>query len=125
MTNEFFRRALLATAVMNIGGFFALAPPFPVLRRLVGVPEAPPLYGWLLALWILFFGLGYLRLAFARTEERLFLQIAAAGKASFILLLIGFWLRGDVPILAPISASPDLAFAALFAVRLYETRALR
>jgi hypothetical protein len=66
MTNEFFRRALLATAVMNIGGFFALAPPFPALRRLVGVPEAPPLYGWLLALWILFFALGYLRLAYAR-----------------------------------------------------------
>jgi hypothetical protein len=60
--------------------------------------------------------------AYARTEERLFLQIATAGKASFILLLIAFWLRGDVPILAPISASPDLAFAALFAVRLYETR---
>ncbi|MEO8601785.1 MAG: hypothetical protein ABI629_04320 [bacterium] len=122
MSNENFRRALLATAVMNVVGFFALMPPFPFLRQLVGVPEAPPFYGWLLALWILFFGLAYLRLAYVRTPERLFLQIGAAGKASFALLLIVCWLAGDLPILAPLAGSPDLGFAALFAARVYATR---
>jgi hypothetical protein len=122
MSDAFFRRALLATAVMNIGGFFALLPPLPAVRALVGMPEAPPLYGWLVASWILFFGLGYLRLAYARTPERLFLQTCAAGKASFALLLIVFWWRGDLPFTAPLAGSPDLAFAALFVVRLYETR---
>jgi hypothetical protein len=118
-----FRRVLLATAVMNIAGFFALLPPYPALRAWVGVPEAPPLYGWLLALWILFFGLAYLRLAFARTPERLFLQVAAAGKASFALLLIAFWLAGDLPLGAPLAGAADLGFAALFAARLVATRA--
>ena len=80
------------------------------------------LYGWLLASFILFFGLGYWRLATGDREERLFLQVAAAGKATFALLLIAFWLAGDLPILAPLSGSPDLAFAAIFATRLHATR---
>lgn len=124
MSDRFFRRALLATAVMNVGGAVALAPPFPTLRQLVGVPEAPPLYGWLMALWILFFGIGYWRLAHARSEERLFLQITAAGKASFVFVLAAQWVAGAVPFVAPLSASPDLAFAALFVVRLWQTRAV-
>ena len=123
MSDRFFRRALLATAAMNITGFFALLPPFPALRALVGVPEAPPLYGWLLASFILFFGFGYWRLASARSEERLFLQVAAAGKATFALLLIVFWLNGVLPITAPLAGAPDLAFAAIFAARLHATRA--
>jgi hypothetical protein len=114
-----FRRVLLATAVMNVGGFFVLAPPWPQIRQLVGIPEAPPLYGWLLALWVLFFGLGYLRLAFAATEERLFLQVCAAGKTSFVVVLALCWLRGELPVLAPLAASPDLVFAGLFVARLY------
>lgn len=122
MTDQFFRRALLTTAAMNAVGAVLLAPPFPAMRALVGVPEAPPVYGWLLALWILFFGVGYWRLAHARTEERLFLQIAAAGKASFVLVLAACWLAGDLPAAAPLAASPDLAFAALFAARLRQTR---
>jgi len=122
MTDSSFRRVLRATAVMNVGGFFALAPPFPLLRRMAGVPEAPPLYGWLLALWVLFFGIGYWRLANARTPERLFLVISTAGKATFALLLVVYWLAGELPVAAPLAGSPDLVFAALFAARLYATR---
>ena len=122
MTDAFFRRALLATAAMNVGGFFLLAPPFPYARRMVGVPEAPPLYGWLLALWVLFFGICYWRLAASRTPERLFLVISAAGKASFALLLLVYWLAGDLPFTAPLAGSRDLVFAAIFAVRLHATR---
>ena len=122
MSDRFFRRALLATAAMNVGGFFLLAPPFPYARRMVGVPEAPPLYGWLLALWVLFFGLGYWRLAASPTPERMFLSISAAGKASFALLLVVYWLAGDLPLAAPLAGSPDLVFAAIFAARLHATR---
>lgn len=125
MTDRFFRRALLATAVMNVAGAAALAPPFPALRRLVGVPEAPPIYGWLLALWILFFGIGYWRLAQADTEERLFLQITAAGKASFVFVLAAAWLAGMLPGTAPLAASPDLLFAALFVARLRQKSSTR
>ena len=122
MSDGFFRRALLATAVMNAVGALLLAPPFPFARAAFGIPEAPPLYGWLLALWVLFFGIGYWRLARARTDDRLFLQVTAAGKTSFVLVLAASWLAGDVPLAAPLSASPDLAFAAIFAARLWQTR---
>ncbi len=125
MTDSFFRRALLATAAMNVVGFVLLSPPFPFVRRLVGIPEAPPLYAWLLALWILFFGVCYWRLAHSMREERLFLEISAAGKMSFALLLIVYWLAGDLPILAPIAGSPDLVFAAIFVARLRATRPSR
>jgi hypothetical protein len=123
MTDRFFRRVLLATAVMNIGGFVALAPPFPFLRALVGVPEAPPLYGWIVAVWVLCFGIGYWRLARARTTERYFLAISAVGKATFALLLVAYWLEGTLPFTAPLAGSPDLVFAGLFARRLYDARA--
>ena len=120
-----FRRALLATGVLNLGGALTLAPVFPNLRVLAGLPEAGhPLYAWLLALWTLFFGLAYLRLAFAPTPERLFLQVATAGKASFTLLLVAFWLRGVLPIQAPLAGLSDLFFAMVFVVWLYQTRAV-
>lgn len=122
MTDRFFRRALLATAAMNLVGFVLLSPPFPFVRRLVGIPEAPPLYGWLLALWVLFFGIGYWYLAHSTREERFFLAVSAAGKASFALLLVVYWLAGDLPLLAPVAGSPDLVFAAIFVARLRATR---
>jgi len=116
-----FRRALLATGILNFGGALTFAPVFPNLRSLSGLPEAGhALYAWLLALWTLFFGLAYLRLAFATTCERLFLQVAAAGKASFSLLLIAFWLYGILPIQAPLAGASDLFFAAFFIIWLYQ-----
>jgi hypothetical protein len=118
-----FRRILLAAGVLNLGGALIFAPVFPKLRNLTGLPEAGhPLYPWLLSLWTLFFGFAYLRLAFATTPERLFLQVAAAGKASFTLLLIAFWLHGVLPIQAPLAGSSDLFFAMVFIVWLYQTR---
>ena len=122
MSDRFFRRALLATAAMNVGGFILLAPPVPFMRQLVGIPEPPPLFGWLVALWVLFFGLCYWRLAYAKTEERFFLIISIAGKATFALLLVAYWLAGELPLVAPLAGSPDLFFAALFAARLYAIR---
>jgi hypothetical protein len=122
MSDRFFRRALLVTAAMNVGGAVVLSPPFPFVRQLLGMPEAPPLYGWLVSLWVLFFGLCYGRLARMDTDERLFLVIAAAGKATFALLLVADWLAGALPVAAPLAGAPDLAFAALFAARLYATR---
>ena len=118
-----FRRTLLVTGVLNLGGALIFAPVFPNLRTIAGLPEAGhSLYAWLLALWTLFFGLAYLRLAFATTSERLFLQVAAAGKASFTLLLIVFWLHGVLPIQAPLAGSSDLFFAVIFVVWLCQTR---
>lgn len=118
MSERFFRRALLATAVMNVAGGVVLLPPFPAARSLVGVPEAPPVYGWLLASFVLLFGAGYWRLAHGGREERLFLQVAAAGKTAFALILAASWLAGELPFVAALAGTPDLVFAAIFATRL-------
>lgn len=120
---RWFRWVLLVAAFMNILGALTFMPPFPVLRTLAQLPQPePPLYAWMLALWILFFGLAYLRLAFAKTQERLLLQVGTAGKLSFVVLLVVYWLQGDLPSLALQAGLNDLIFACLFAFQLYQNR---
>ncbi len=113
--DRFFRRALLVTGFMNFFGAALMAPPAGALRALAGFPEAGhPLYAWILSLWIGFFGIGYLRLSVSAAQERFFVAIGAAGKASFSLLLVAFWLVGDLPARAALAGSADLIFAAIF-----------
>ncbi len=122
--DRFFRRSLFATGLLNLFGTVLIAPPSVALRALTGLPEAGhPLHAWLLSLWILFFGLGYLRLSVSTFQERYFVAIGAAGKASFSLLLIGYALAGHLPVRAALAGSADLAFAAIFAHWLFTTRA--
>jgi hypothetical protein len=118
-----FKKTLLATALMNVAGFVSFLPQFPAARMMSELPEAGhPLYAWLVALWILFFAIAYGRLAFIETPERLFLQVGAAGKASFFLLLVVFTLRGELPRWTPLAGVPDLIFASVFFLWLYQTR---
>ena len=127
MTVErFFRRALLATGFVNFFGAVVIAPPSVGLRALAGLPEAGhPLYAWMVSSWILFFGVGYLRLAVSAVRERFFVAIGAAGKASFSLALVVYWLAGDLPARAALAGSADLGFAAVFTHWLWTTRAQR
>jgi hypothetical protein len=122
--DRFFRRSLFATGLFNLFGAALLAPPSVALRALTGLPEAShPLHAWLLSLWILFFGVGYLRLSVSSAQERYFVAIGAAGKASFSLLLVAYALAGDLPVRAALAGSTDLAFAAIFTYWLFATRA--
>jgi hypothetical protein len=122
--DRLFRRSLLATGLLNLFGAVLIAPPSVALRALAGLPEAGhPLHAWLLSLWILFFGVGYLRLSVSTAQERYFVAIGAAGKASFALLLACYALAGDLPVRAALAGSADLAFAAIFACWLFATRA--
>jgi hypothetical protein len=121
--DRFFRRTLLATGLLNLFGAALLAPPGVALRELAGLPEAGhSLYAWILSLWILFFGVGYLRLSRSTAQERYFIAIGAAGKASFSLLLALYWLAGDLPFRAALAGSADLGFAAVFVYWLRATR---
>jgi hypothetical protein len=118
-----FKNTLLATAVMNVAGFISFLPQFPAARVMSGLPEAGhPLYAWLVASWILLFGIAYARLAFLETPERLFVQVGAIGKAMFFFLLLGFTLQGKLPAWAPLAGVADFIFAGLFFVWLYQTR---
>ena len=114
-----FKNTLLATAAMNIAGFVSFLPQFPAARALSGLPEAGhPFYAWLIAVWILLFGIAYGRLAFLDTPERLFVQVGAAGKAAFFFLVLALTIQGHLPAWAPLAGVPDLVFAVLFWLRL-------
>ena len=105
---------LLACAALNFGGAALFAPPCTALRAAMGLPEAPATYLWILALWILVFGLGYLDIARKRRFEPTFLAAGAAGKATFSLLLITGWLDGELPARAALGSLSDLLLAGVF-----------
>ena len=111
----YLRRALAATAVMNLAGSTAFTPLGDGLRALVGIPAAHPLWPAAVGTFIASMGLGYAALAILGRPERVFLAVAAIGKASFAVLLAGMWLAGEVPVLAAAAGLPDLVFAAIFA----------
>ena len=118
------RRALFATAGMNIVGAALFAPPARALRALAGFPQGEhPLYLATVSMFVLLFGLGYLWAAAAGRADRLFITLAAVGKLSFFALLVWFWAFGALPVRAPLVGTGDLVFGILFVVWLYGTRA--
>lgn len=80
-------------------------PSFGALREFGGLPAAEhPFYSMILALWIFFFGVMYLLLAYSKTPERFFVIIAALGKSSFAILLIVLTATGQLPVRAALLA---------------------
>ena len=109
------RRALLATAVMNILGAGLFLPPAAPLRALAGVPPAEhAVYLLTIAMFVLSFGLAYLYTGLTGRADRLFLALAGGGKLAFVAILLGCWASGEVSVRAPLSAVGDLVFGVLF-----------
>lgn len=120
--DPFLRKALAATAVMNLAGSITFTPAGDGLRAFVGIPDAHPLWPLSVGTFIFAMGLGYAALAIRAQPERVFLGVAAVGKASFALLLLAMGLAGEIPPLAATAGLPDLAFAGIFANWLLRTR---
>jgi hypothetical protein len=117
------RRALFITAGMNVLAAVAFVPSAHVLRTVAGMPEGEhPLYLATVSMFILLFGLAYLRLAVTGRADRLFIAVAAAGKLSFFALLVWFWGIGDLPARAPVLGTADLIFGVLFLTWLWQPR---
>ena len=109
------RRALLATAAMNILATGLFLPPAGALRELAGVPPGEHgVYLTTLAMFVLLFGLGYLYEGVTGQADRLFLWIAALGKLSFVAILTSYWASGAISFRAPLMAGGDLVFGVLF-----------
>jgi hypothetical protein len=109
------RRALYATAVMNIVAAVGFTPPAHALRVLAGLPEPDhPLYLVTTGLFVLLFGLGYLWTAVTGRADRLFITLAAAGKLAFFTTVAWLWATGALVARAPLAASADLVFGLLF-----------
>ena len=109
---------------MNMAGTLLFLTPFRTLREFGGLPEAGnSFYTLIIALWIFFFGIFYLRLAFAKTQERFFVFIGALGKSSFAFLLVILATIGELPIRAGFTGIGDLIIAIIFFLWLYQTQA--
>lgn len=122
-TEKLFKVSLITTFFMNMAGAGMFLPQVRFLREFGGLPEAGnSFYPMILSLWIFFFGILYLRLAFATTRERFFVLVGALGKSSFAVLLAVLALTGELPARAALAGIPDLIIAIIFFAWLYKTR---
>lgn len=111
------RRALLATAAMNLVAAGAFLPSAGAVRALAGLPDdTHPFYLATIAMFVLLFGLGYLWSGATGRADRLFIVISAIGKVSFFMLLVVFWSAGQLSPRAPLLGSADLFFGVLFLI---------
>ena len=109
------RCLLIGCGPMNVVGVACLAPPLSAGRRAVGLPEPHPFYLWVLAAWILAFGVAYFHQGWSGHANRAVLALGAWGKGVFAVLLVGLSATGELPPLAAAGAVPDLALAVVFA----------
>ncbi|WP_439621931.1 hypothetical protein [Gemmata sp.] len=116
------RWLLMACGPMNLGGTAVFAPSFPYLRDTVGLPDAYPLYLWVLTAWLPLFGIAYFWMGWTGRADRTFMAVGAAGKATFAVILLALWWNEELPVTAGLIGLPDLALAGAFAAWLWRTR---
>jgi hypothetical protein len=117
------RAALFATAAMNVIGAMAFVPAAQPLRDLGGLPDTDhPLYVATVGVFVFVLGLGYLACAVLNRADRIFIAVGATGKLAFFALLVGLWISGDLPILAPVAGGGDLLFGLIFVAWLVQAR---
>jgi hypothetical protein len=113
--DDVMRRALWASVVFNLGGFFLFAFPGS-FAALAGFPgSAPRVYSSTVALFVALFGGSYAWLALQPRIDRPLVALAALGKAGFFVVVSAFWLLGEVSARGVVAAGGDLVFAAIFA----------
>lgn len=115
------RVLLVACGPMNAAGAVSFAPWFPSARRLVGLPEPPAMYLWIISAWVLAFGCAYVWQGMTGRASRGVLVLGAWGKLVFGGVLLTEWSRGAVPAFAAAAAVPDLVLAVVFGAWLWRT----
>ena len=115
MNDDFIRRALWATAFMNLGAGLIFAFPGSMLGQVAGLPaDTPALYRGTVALFVILFGGTYAWLARQLHINRPMVGLGAIGKAAFFTLTAGLWLFDAVPARLVLVAAGDIVFAGLF-----------
>jgi hypothetical protein len=108
---------------MNIAAAAAFLPSAGPVRALAELPEnVHPLYLATISMFILIFGIGYLWIAATGRADRLFIGLAGVGKITFFVILVGYWLAGELSVLAPLLGTADLFFGVLFLIWLASSR---
>jgi len=108
------RKILFLSAAINALGALFFVPPLPQVREIFDLPEGDAFYLWLVASWILLFGLAYLAMALTGRMERGVLAVGAGAKATFAFLVLGYVLSGAWPAQASMLAGTDLVLAVIY-----------
>lgn len=122
---RFLRAVLWISAATNLIGAAVFAFPDSAPARLAALPpEAPLLYRFMTALFILLFGAAYAWLAAQPSIDRPFVAFGAMGKACAFALALVLWLAGEGTAPSVALMSGDLVLAALLAYGLARARPL-
>ncbi|MBD2294297.1 hypothetical protein H6G06_12560 [Anabaena sphaerica FACHB-251] len=119
---KWFRYSLLATAIMNLAGAVIFALPIYGKGDVFGLPNAHPLYLWIISSWILIFGVAYFWLALTAKPERLYIAVVAACKLAIAFIFFAFWMTGDLPFITASAGGGDFFFAIIFIYWLFQRR---
>jgi len=110
------RSALWISVVYNTGGALLFAFPSSPVGELAGLPTpVPRIYPLLLAYFVILFAGAYAWLALQPAIDRPLVGLAAIGKAGVFVVIVTFWLLGEVPGRGVLAASGDLVLAGIFA----------
>jgi hypothetical protein len=118
-----FRVCLAIAALFNFCGALSFAPPlYDSVAPSLGLPTQVSSFGfWVLATWILIFGIAYAWLALNPQPQTLFVAVAAACKMAIAIFFFVFWFIGDLPIIALLAGSGDLLLGIAFIVWLLQS----
>lgn len=105
------RILLLISGPLNLFGSIIFLPPSFTLRSVLGVPEAPAMYLWILSTWIFAFGVAYAWQGWTYSFNRGLLAVGAFGKMTFAASLSTFGIHSAHPVQSIAGASPDFAIA--------------
>lgn len=109
------RGALWFSAALNAAGVFMFgAAAIGAETTMLPIP-VPRFYAAQLAFVIANFGVAYAWLARRPQIDRPLVALGAVGKAGFFLVYALYWLAGDLPGAAVLTATPDLVLALIFA----------
>ncbi|MBD2157038.1 hypothetical protein [Leptolyngbya sp. FACHB-16] len=119
-----FRVCLTIAALFNFCGTLSFMPPlYNSVAPSLGLPtQISPFGFWVLATWILIFGIAYAWLALNPQPQTLFVAVAAACKIAIAIFFFIFWFTDDLPIIALLIGSGDLFLGITFVVWLLQTR---
>jgi hypothetical protein len=124
--DTFLRGSLWVSVVYNFGGALLFAFPSSSLGQFAGLPTpVPPIYGALLAFFVVLFGTAYAWLACQRIIDRALVALAAIGKVGVFAVIVAFWLLGEAPGRGVLAAAGDLVLAGIFAWWLLGSHQLR
>lgn len=107
--------AIRLSIPVNLLGAVIFAGPLAPMRALVGMPALPSSFAWMLAAWVLAFGLAFIRVHRTGVLEPTLIAVSAFGKLTFVLAMVGAAVTGEGSWLCALATFPDLALATVFA----------